>query len=215
MPKNKQALLLLSGGIDSTTLLAQLSQDGYTVTALSFCYGQKHRVELAFARQNALTYRVERHEVVTLPPLLFSQSALVDPAKPIEVYPDQEVAPGPVSTYVPFRNLVFLSQALSWGQSLGVDAVFAAFNADDHANFWDCRPLFIEQLNQLVAGNASIQVQTPFIHLTKQQVIKKAHQLGVDLSQTISCYQPTDKEECGSCLSCVTKRKALQALRLM
>ena len=136
--ENKSVIVLLSGGIDSTTLLAQLTNEGYEVTALSFDYGQKHIEELQFAKQNALYYKVKQHKIVSISPDLFSSSALVNKEKQLTTYVDGKLPKNQVNAYVPFRNLLFVSMALSMAESLNCSTIYAAFNKDDGINYWDC-----------------------------------------------------------------------------
>ena len=208
--ENKRALLLLSGGSDSTTLLAKLSNEYYKVIAISFDYGQKHEIELNYAKKNAEKYGVEKHHIIELDKILFQSSALVNREISIASYKKNEHVEGNVNAYVPFRNLLFISTALSLAETLKLNEVYLAFNSDDNANFWDCRTDFVEKINAIATSNTSIQIKTPFINFSKTEVIKLAHQLNVDLKNTITCYQPIEENECGICLSCITKQKALE-----
>lgn len=207
---NKRAILLLSGGIDSTTLLAKLSSENYEVIAVSFHYGQKHGIELNYAKRNAEKYGVKYHQIIELDKILFNSSALVNQEIDITTYENDELPEGQVNAYVPFRNLLFISTALSLAESMKIDEVFLAFNSDDNANFWDCRTDFVEKINTITTSNTSIQIKTPFINLSKTEIVKLARKLNVDLNNTITCYQPNETTECGVCLSCVTKQKAIE-----
>ncbi len=207
---NKKAILLLSGGIDSTTLLAKLSNENYEVVAVSFHYGQKHGIELHYAKKNAEKYGVKKHYIIELDKILFESSALVNREINIATYDNNELPEGKVNAYVPFRNLLFISAALSLAETMSINEVYLAFNSDDKANFWDCRTEFIDKMNVIANLNASIQIKTPFINLSKTEIVKLAKQLNVDLNNTITCYQPKGANECGICLSCLTKQKALQ-----
>lgn len=206
----KQAILLLSGGIDSTTLLAKLSNENYEVVAVSFHYGQKHGIELIYAKNNAEKYGVKKHHIIELDKTLFKSSALVNSEIDITTYENNELPEGQVNAYVPFRNLLFISSALSLAETMKVNEVYLAFNSDDNANFWDCRTNFVEKINAIATSNTSIQIKTPFINLSKTEIVKLAQQLNVDLNNTITCYQPNEDIECGVCLSCVTKQKAIK-----
>jgi len=208
--ENKRAILLLSGGIDSTTLLSKLSSDGYEIVAVSFHYGQKHEIEINYAKKNAEKYGVKKHHIIELDKLLFKSSALVNREIDIATYESNELPEGQVDAYVPFRNLLFISTALSLAESFNINEIYLAFNSDDKANFWDCRTEFVERVNAITSLNTSIQIKTPFINLSKTEVVKLARQLNVDLNNTITCYQPNESTECGVCLSCVTKQKALK-----
>jgi 7-cyano-7-deazaguanine synthase len=208
--ENKQAILLLSGGIDSTTLLAKLTSENYEVVAVSFHYGQKHEIELSYAKKNAEKYCVKKHLVIELDKTIFKSSALVNDKIAIATYESKELPEGEVNAYVPFRNLVFISTALSLAESMKVNEVFLAFNSDDNTNFWDCRIDFVKKINAIATSNTLIQIKTPFINLSKTEVVKLARQLNFDLNNTITCYQPKELTECGVCLSCVTKKKAIE-----
>jgi 7-cyano-7-deazaguanine synthase len=207
---NNRAILLLSGGIDSTTLLAKLTSENYEVTAISFNYGQKHSVELNYARKNAKKYMVKHHLIIELDKALFASSALVNQELRIATYEDRQLPKGEVNAYVPFRNLMFISNALSLAESLKINQVHLAVNGDDSANFWDCTNDFIERITGVATLNSSIQIRTPFINLSKTEVLKLALRLDVDLNDTITCYQPNEVTECGACLSCMTKQNALK-----
>jgi len=208
--ENKRAILLLSGGIDSTTLLAKLSSDNYEVIALSFQYGQKHGIELDYAKKNVAKYGVNKHHIIELDKILFNSSALVNSEIDISTCENNELSEGQINAYVPFRNLLFISTALSLAETMKINEVYLAFNSDDNANFWDCRTDFVETINRIAISNTSIQIKTPFINLTKTDIVKLARQLKVDLNNTITCYQPNETIECGVCSSCVTKQKALE-----
>jgi len=147
--ENKRAMLLLSGGIDSTTLLAKLSSENYEVIAVSFHYGQKHGIELNYAKKNAEKYGVKYHQIIELDKILFNSSALVNQEIDITTYENDELPEGQVNAYVPFRNLLYISTALSLAESMKIDEVFLAFNSDDNANFWDCRTDFVEKINAI------------------------------------------------------------------
>jgi 7-cyano-7-deazaguanine synthase len=209
---NKQAILLLSGGIDSTTLLAKLKSQNYDIIAVSFHYGQKHEIEINYAKKNAEIYGVKNHHIFEFDKILFKSSALINSEIDITTFENNDLPEGQVNAYVPFRNLLFISAALSLAETLQVKEVYLAINFDDNANFWDCRTEFIEKINDIAASNSFIQIKTPFINLSKTEVIKLARQLKVDLNNTITCYQPNEATECGECLSCVTKQKALTHL---
>lgn len=204
--KNK-VLLLLSGGLDSTTLLAELSEKKKKIFALSFNYGQKHSVELDFARRNAQKYKVEEHWVIDIPELLFRSSALVNPHKKIEQF-KHELPKGEVSTYVPSRNLLFASYACSIAESHGIKQIYFAFNQDDTANYWDTSHSFLQQLNKLVS-KVDIKVLAPYSKYPKTDVVQLARQLNINIEDTISCYQPINNKSCKRCLSCKIRETAL------
>lgn len=208
--KNKTVILLLSGGIDSTTLLAKLSIKNFEIVAISFDYGQKHRIELNFAKKNAEKYRVKEHHIIKLNDMLFKSSALVNPEIEIETHKKNDLTQGPVNAYVPFRNLIFISYALCMAETMKINEIYLAFNRDDGANFWDCKIDFVKGINSIANLNTNIKIKTPFINLSKREIIKLARQLNVDLSDTFTCYQPIGTMECGHCLSCLKKQKAIK-----
>lgn len=208
--ENKRAILLLSGGIDSTTLLAKLSSENYEVVAVSFNYGQKHKIELNYAKKNAEKYGVNKHHIIELDKILFKSSALVNREIDIATYENKELSEGQVNAYVPFRNLLFISTALSLAETININEVYLGFNSDDNLNFWDCRIDFVEKINAISTSNTSIQIKTPFINLSKAEIVKLARLLNVDLNNTITCYQPNGVTECGVCLSCITKSNVLK-----
>ena len=206
----KQALLLLSGGIDSATLLAKLKSEGYRITALSFHYGQKHSVELNYAKELANKYEVKEHLILDIPNESFSGSALVNKTiNPTKFNDYKNLPTEEVNSYVPFRNIIFLSFALSIAESRNIHEIFIAVNKEDAINYWDCSVEFIEKMNIISKMNTSISIESPFINLSKKEVVLLGKNLGVDFNQTISCYQPIDGVECGSCLSCIIKKEAL------
>ncbi|MDX1909829.1 MAG: 7-cyano-7-deazaguanine synthase QueC [Bacteroidia bacterium] len=213
--EDPRAILLLSGGIDSTTLLAQLTREGREVHALSFHYGQRHEIELELAARNAARYQVRAHHLIHLDNSLFRQkSSLTNPALETSTYPGTDLPLGVVAEVVPARNLIFLAQAVSYAETLGCTDIYAAFNRDDSQNFPDCRPAFIRALNRSLRAQSSQprppQVLTPLIALRKAGVVALAMQMQVDLSQTLSCYQPRGYEPCGRCLSCRVREQALK-----
>ena len=193
----ERVILLLSGGIDSTTLLAKLSSDGYKVIAVSFDYGQKHGIELQYAKDNALKYNALTHEVIKLDKTLFNSSALVNSAIRISTYEEKDLPTGEVNSYVPYRNLIFISSALSLAETMNINQVYLAFNKEDQKNYWDCSMDFVQRINSISNASNRIQIQTPFIQKSKAEIIRLAKELEVNLTQTITCYQPNGKDECG------------------
>ena len=208
--ENKQAILLLSGGIDSTTLLAKLSSENYEVVAVSFHYGQKHEIELNYAKKNARKYNVATHEILKLDEKLFASSALVNSEIDISTHKNGELPTGQVNAYVPYRNLIFISTSLSLAESKGINEVYLAFNNDDQKNYWDCSVDFVQRINSISGTTNSIQIKTPFIQKSKSEIVQLAQDFNVDLKDTITCYQPKGRNECGECLSCISKQKAIQ-----
>ena len=206
----KKILLLLSGGIDSATLLAKLNSEGYEIIALSFNYGQKHFIELNYASELAKKYKVTEHIILDIPIEGFSYSALVNKEiKTTEFNDFNNLPKEQVNSYVPFRNMIFLSFALSIAESRKIQKIFIAINKDDANNYWDCSEEFIKNINLVSKMNTSISIESPLINLSKKEVVLLGKNLGIDFNQTISCYQPVDGVECGSCLSCIIKKEAL------
>ncbi len=211
MPK---AVVLLSGGLDSTTCLAQAKADGCTCYALSFDYGQRHRVELKAAQTIATQYGVSQHIVVPLALDAMVASALTDPQATIPAANISHDADIP-TTYVPARNTTFLAIALGWAETLAADFIYIGVSAVDYSGYPDCRPEYIQAFQQLanlatkqgIAGSP-IVIKTPLIDLNKADTIRLGLKLGVDYSKTISCYQADGLgRACGSCDSCSLRRQ--------
>lgn len=202
----KKAVVLVSGGLDSATTLALAQEQGYACYAISFDYGQRHRCELEAASKVAQTAGVVEHKVISLNLDNIGGSALTDTAIAV---PDQPTEGIPV-TYVPARNTVFLSLALAWAEVLAADAIFIGVNAVDYSGYPDCRPEFIAAFTRLakLATKAGVEghpigVETPLIHLSKAEIIQQGLRLGVDYTNTISCYDPDEAgRACGRCDSC-------------
>lgn len=207
----KRAVVLLSGGLDSATVLAIAASQGYECYALSFDYGQRAVAELNAARAVVRAFRAKEHRVFNLDLAQFGGSALTD--SDIDV-PDQAQEGIPV-TYVPARNTIFLSLALAWAEVLHADAIFIGVNAVDYSGYPDCRPEFIaayEQMANLATRNGvtgePFKIETPLIDLTKAQIIQQGTQLGLDYGMTVSCYQTDDEgRACGQCDSCHLRAK--------
>ena len=209
------AVLLLSGGLDSTTLLALATRDGYAVHAMSFRYGQRHEHELTAARTVAAKYRVVRHVVAEIDLRVFGGSALT---ADIDVPKDRDaaaMASGVPITYVPARNTIFLSYALAWAEVLGARDIFIGVNALDYSGYPDCRPEYIAAFEELanlatrsgVEGEA-VQIRAPLLHLSKREIIELGATLGVDYSLTTSCYDPGENgDACGHCDACQLRLK--------
>ena len=201
-----KAVVLVSGGLDSSTVLALALQQGYRCYTLSFDYGQRHRSELEAAKRVSELMKVEEHKIVRLDLGTIGGSALTDTT--IDV-PEQETAGIPV-TYVPARNTVFLSIALGWAEVLEADTIFLGVNAVDYSGYPDCRPEYISSFEIManlatragVEGN-KLSLQAPLIDMTKGEIISAGASLGVDYSQTVSCYQASiEGLACGKCDSC-------------
>ncbi len=212
----KKAVVLVSGGLDSTTCLAIAKQLGYEVFAISFNYGQRHRVEIEAARRVAKKLGARDHLILDLPLDTIGGSALTSGIEvPKDVPLDEMQGRIPV-TYVPARNTVFLSFALAWAETLKCCDIFIGVNALDYSGYPDCRPEYIEAfekmanlaLKECVEGKMRISIHTPLINMTKSQIIKKGTELGVDFSMTHSCYDPDQFDRaCGRCDSCILRKK--------
>ena len=201
-----KAVVLVSGGLDSSTVLALALQQGYRCYTLSFDYGQRHRSELEAAKRVSELMKVEEHKIVRLDLGTIGGSALTDTT--IDV-PEQETAGIPV-TYVPARNTVFLSIALGWAEVLEADTIFLGVNAVDYSGYPDCRPEYISSFEAManLATRAGVEgkklsIQAPLIDMTKGEIVSAGASLGVDYSQTVSCYQASiEGLACGKCDSC-------------
>lgn len=208
---NKRAVVLLSGGLDSATVLAIAANQGYDCYALSFDYGQRAQTELNAAKQVVSALGAKEHRVFNLDLAQFGGSALTDTA--IDVPSDSE--DGIPITYVPARNTIFLSLALAWAEVLHADAIFIGVNAVDYSGYPDCRPEFIaayEQMANLATRNGvtgePFKIETPLIDLTKAEIIQQGSALGLDYGLTVSCYQSDDDgRACGNCDSCHLRAK--------
>lgn len=204
----KRAVVLVSGGLDSATTLAISKRDGFETYALSFDYGQRHKIELKAARRIAISLGAQEHRVAEIDLRAFGGSALTDD---IAVPKNQSTAPGEIPiTYVPARNTIFLSYGLAWCEVLGAADIFIGANAVDYSGYPDCRPEFISAFQQLanlgtkagIAG-AEFQIHAPLIAMSKADIIRKGAELGVDFSITHSCYDSTTEGvACGECDSC-------------
>ena len=207
----KKAIILLSGGLDSTTVLAIAKSQGYQLYSMSFDYGQRHRAELAMAEKIAKRFAVVEHKVFNIDLTAFGGSALTDAA--IDV-PEKETSGIPI-TYVPARNTVFLSLALAWAEVLNANDIFIGVNAVDYSGYPDCRPEYIQAYEKMAnlatkaaVEGAKLSIHTPLIALTKAEILQKGVQLGVDYSQTVSCYQADQAgRACGICDSCRLRKQ--------
>ncbi len=212
--KAKKAIVLASGGLDSTTVLAIAQSEGYECYTLSFDYGQRHKAELVAAEKIAKLNHVVAHKVVQLDLSSIGGSALTDKALAV---PEEQTQGIPI-TYVPARNTVFLSYALAWAEVLGVDDIFIGVNAVDYSGYPDCRPEYIAAYEKMAnlatkAGveNHILKIRTPLIQLSKAEIIQKGMALGVDYAMTVSCYQATEEGlACGRCESCRLRKKGFE-----
>ena len=212
----KNAVVLVSGGIDSTTCLAIAREEGYSAHALSFDYNQRHRAELEAAGKIAQSLGAAQHLILDVPLDVIGGSALTSGIEvPKDVPPEVMQSRIPV-TYVPARNTIFLSLALAWAEVLPASDIFIGVNALDYSGYPDCRPEFIEAfekmanlaLKESVEGRLRIRIHTPLIQLTKAEIIRRGVSLGVDFGMTHSCYDPDAQgRACGRCDSCILRRK--------
>ena len=217
--QKSKAVVLLSGGLDSTTVLAIAKAEGYDVYALSFAYGQRHSWELECARVVARAGGAKEHRTTSIDLRAFGGSALTaDIDVPKGRAPEEMSGEIPI-TYVPARNTIFLSFALAWAEVLGCSDIFIGVNALDYSGYPDCRPEFIAAFERManlatragVEGRQALKIHTPLISLTKAEIIRKGLELGVDYSLTSSCYDPSPSgEPCGSCDSCVLRQKGFR-----
>jgi len=211
-----KAVCLVSGGLDSSTALAWARREGFDCYALSFDYGQRHRIELEAARRIANALGAIEHLVVRIDLGGIGGSALTADIPVPKRRSLEEMGAGIPVTYVPARNTIFLAVALGWAEVLGAADLVIGVNALDYSGYPDCRPEFIEAFERLanlatkagVEGRLRLKVHTPLIHLTKAGIIRLAAELGVDFRLTHSCYDPRpDGRPCGACDSCLLRRK--------
>lgn len=211
---SKKSVVILSGGLDSTTCMAVAADEGYEIYALTFDYGQRHRREVDCARQVAAHFGVREHRIVKLDFLKqIGGSSLTDPSREIPLGQEGKDIP---DTYVPGRNLVFLSLAASFAEVVGAQTIFIGVSAVDYSGYPDCRPDFIEAVNRVLqvgtrAGDQSkaIQIRAPLLHLSKAETIKLGHRLGAPYHLTTSCYRGGERA-CGVCDSCRLRLKGFR-----
>lgn len=214
---DKKAVILSSGGIDSTTVMAIAKSEGYRLYSLSFRYGQRHSVELESAERVARALGVEKHLIVDIDLGKIGGSALTDT---MEVPKNERAEDIPANeipvTYVPARNTIFLSYALAWAEVLGADVIFIGVTAVDYSGYPDCRPEYIEAYEAManlatragVTGQTRLRIRTPLIRLSKADIIREGIRLGVDYALTLSCYDPDSQgRSCGHCDSCLHRKK--------
>ena len=212
-------MCLLSGGLDSATCLALARRDGYECYALSFDYGQRHRVELDAAARVAEALGARRHMIAKIGLDAFGGSALTAAIDVPKDRPADEMAHGIPVTYVPARNTIFLSFALAWSEVLGTGDIFIGVNALDYSGYPDCRPEFIEAFARManlatkagVEGATRVQMHTPLLRLSKAEIVRLGAEIGVPFGLTHRCYDPgPEGRPCGRCDSCVLRRKGFQ-----
>jgi 7-cyano-7-deazaguanine synthase len=215
MADEKKAVVLLSGGIDSTATLAVALKEGFETYALSFDYGQRHSIELEAARTVANKLRAREHLVLKLDLRRIGGSALTDDIPVPKGRSGDEIGAGIPVTYVPARNTIFLSFALAWAEVLGADEIFIGANTQDYSGYPDCRPEFLEAFEKManLATRCGLEgkgtrIRAPLIEFSKSEIIKLGHDLGVDFSLTHSCYDPNDEGlACGLCDSCMIRKR--------
>jgi len=215
----KKAIVLSSGGLDSTTVMAMARDIGFEIFSLSFDYGQRHAFELDAARRIAEFLKVRKHLVIRMDLRAIGGSALtsdIEVPKKRTVHEMEKEIP---VTYVPARNTIFLSYALAWAEAMQANHIFIGVNAVDYSGYPDCRPEFIAAFQTLsnlatkmgVEGQGRIEIHAPLIHMTKAQIILTGDRLGIDYSMTHSCYDPSsDGRACGHCDSCILRSKGFE-----
>jgi 7-cyano-7-deazaguanine synthase len=216
MPEVKKAVVLSSGGIDSTTALALARSEGYEIYSLSFNYGQRHALELEAARSVARELGAKEHLIIDLDLTRIGGSALTDSTPVPKGRAEAEMLQEIPVTYVPARNTIFLSLALAWAEVLGAADIFIGVNAVDYSGYPDCRPEYVAAFERManlatkagVEGRLRIRIRTPLISLSKADILRLGHSLGVDYSLTQSCYDPAPGGgACGECDSCLIRKK--------
>ena len=215
----KRAVCLLSGGLDSSTCLAYAIREGFECYALSFNYGQRHRVELEAAARVAASLGAKRHLVASIDTRMFEGSALTDSIDVPKQRSDAEMGSGIPATYVPARNTVFLSFALAWAEVLAAADIFIGVNAIDYSGYPDCRPEYIAAFERManlatkaaIEGGVALRIHAPLARLNKAGIVKLAAELGLDFGLTHSCYDPDPRgRSCGECDSCLLRKKGFR-----
>src|SRR5438132_861318 len=214
----RRAVVLVSGGLDSTTTLAICVKQGFEAYALSFDYGQRHHNEIAAAQRIAGALGAREHRVAKIDLRILGGSALTDEIAVPKRRSEAEMASGVPITYVPARNTIFLAYALAWAEVLGAHDIFIGVNAIDYSGYPDCRPEFIDAFEKLIFRGTKSglerrepRIVAPLIELTKAEIIRRGTELGVDYSLTHSCYDPgAEGRACGHCDSCLLRRKGFE-----
>lgn len=219
MNERKKAVVLTSGGLDSTTVLAIALSQSFDVYSLSFAYGQRHAFELEAAKNIAASMNVKKHLIVTLDMAAIGGSALTADIAVPKNRNEGDMSHGVPITYVPARNTIFLSIALGWAEVLQAFDIFIGVNAIDYSGYPDCRPEFIASFETManlatkagVEKTGTFRIQTPLIHMTKADIIRTGKSLGVDYGMTHSCYDPSPIGlACGACDSCLLRKKGFE-----
>jgi 7-cyano-7-deazaguanine synthase len=217
--KKNKAIVLSSGGLDSTTAMAVAREEGYEIYSLSFRYGQRHALELEAAQRVAKALGAKEHLVMDIDLARIGGSALTDDLDVPKARTDEEIKKGIPVTYVPGRNTIFLSYALAWAEVVGASDIFLGVNAIDYSGYPDCRPEYIKAFEHLanlatkagVEGLTPIRIRAPLMRMTKAEIIGKGVKLGVDYGMTHSCYDPSaDGKACGYCDSCLLRKKGFR-----
>jgi 7-cyano-7-deazaguanine synthase len=217
--KKNKAIVLSSGGLDSTTAMAMAKEEGYEIYSLSFRYGQRHALELEAAQRVAKALGAKEHLVMDIDLARIGGSALTDDLDVPKARTDEEIKKGIPVTYVPGRNTIFLSYALAWAEVVGASDIFLGVNAIDYSGYPDCRPEYIKAFEHLAnlatkagaEGLTPIRIRAPLMRMTKAEIIRKGVKLGVDYGMTHSCYDPSaDGKACGYCDSCLLRKKGFR-----
>ena len=213
--KSNKALVLLSGGLDSSVVLSVCQDKGYDIYAISFDYGQRHKVELEYAKFQATFFNCISHEVFKME--FYGGSALTDDIKVPKNRDSHSMSKDNPVTYVPSRNIVFLSFASGYAECHDIDNIFIGVNAIDYSGYPDCRKNFIDNFEKLINKStkkglegSKFKINTPLINLSKKDIIKLGHKNGVDFSMTSSCYSPKLKKNCGVCDSCLLRKQGFE-----
>ena len=213
--KSNKALVLLSGGLDSSVVLSVCQEKGYDIYAISFDYGQRHKVELEYAKFQATFFNCISHEVFKME--FYGGSALTDDIKVPKNRDSHSMSKDIPVTYVPSRNIVFLSFASGYAECHDIDNIFLGVNAIDYSGYPDCRKNFIDNFEKLINKStkkglegSKFKINTPLINLSKKDIIKLGHKNGVDFSMTSSCYSPKLKKNCGVCDSCLLRKQGFE-----
>lgn len=214
----KKAVILLSGGMDSATTLAIAKDQEFDIHALTFKYGQRHENELGSATKLADHFEVEEHKVMEIDLSNLVKSALTDSSQPLpENRPGEEINKVIPDTYVPARNIIFLSFGLAWAESIDAKAVFIGANALDYSGYPDCRPEFYTAYQQVAdlgtkrgLEGQGVEIRYPLINMSKAQIIKTGVELGVPFELTWTCYDGEEGKACGKCDSCLLRKKGFQ-----